>query len=65
MAIAAKLVPPQSSPLDPRVKSWIDNVIVPILVREYLASEKQSAESFNRYTPMVTYPDDNSSAEGK
>ena len=30
-----------STPLDPQVKSWIDNAIVPTLVREYLASERQ------------------------
>jgi hypothetical protein len=30
-----------STPLDPQVKSWIDNVIVPTLVREYLLSEKK------------------------
>src|ERR1700686_3090331 len=41
-----------NAPLNTQVKSWIDNVIVPTLVREYLASEKKRGESLNE-EPMV------------
>jgi hypothetical protein len=53
MATASKPVSPRSRPLDPRVKSWIDNVIVPTLVREYLASETKCGEALNSEAPMV------------
>jgi len=59
-----KLVSPRNTPLDPRVKSWIDNVIVPTLVREYLASEKKCGEALNSDTPMVQCTDMNTSPEG-
>jgi hypothetical protein len=36
MATAAKLAPPRNASLDPQLKSWIDNVIVPAMVREFL-----------------------------
>jgi hypothetical protein len=39
--------------INPEVKSWIDNVMVPILVREYLASEDKSGEPTNYEEPMV------------
>jgi hypothetical protein len=50
--------------LNPQVKSWIDNVIVPILVRKYLASEKQHDEPLNGGTPMVQSSDSKTSPEG-
>jgi hypothetical protein len=50
-----------NTPLDPQVKSWIDNVIVPTLVKEYLASEKQRGESLNGGTTMVQYSDSKTS----
>lgn len=53
MATAPKLVSPRKKPLDPQVKSWIDNVIVPTLVREFLASEKKQRESADDGAPMV------------
>jgi hypothetical protein len=53
MAAPSKLVSLRNRSLDPQVKSWIDNVIVPTLVREYLASQKQSVESLKSDTPMV------------
>ncbi len=34
----------QGSGLSPELRSWIDNCLVPILVREYLA-ERESKES--------------------
>lgn len=37
MATAPKLVSSQSALLDQQVRSWIDNVIVPAMVREFLA----------------------------
>jgi len=33
----------RKSPLTPELKSWIDNVIVPILVKEYLTSGEQKS----------------------
>lgn len=33
----------RKSPLTPQLKSWIDNVIVPILVKEYLTSGEQKS----------------------
>jgi hypothetical protein len=33
MATAPKLVSPRYVPLDPQVQSWIDNVVVPAMVR--------------------------------
>jgi hypothetical protein len=49
-AVGNRVLP--NAPLNPQVKSWIDNVIVPTLVREYLASEKKRGESLNE-EPMV------------
>jgi hypothetical protein len=64
MATAPKLVSPRSKPLNPKVKSWIDNVIVPTLVREYLASEKKPGESLDSDKPMVQCTDMNTPPEG-
>jgi hypothetical protein len=36
MATALKFVRESGTRIDPEVKSWIDNVIVPALVREFL-----------------------------
>ena len=36
MATALKFVQESGTGIDPEVKSWIDNVIVPALVREFL-----------------------------
>ena len=55
MAAPPKLVSPRKKPIDPEVKIWIDNVIVPTLVREFLASEKKCRES-SYDAPMVPYP---------
>jgi hypothetical protein len=63
VATPPKLVSPRKRPLDPRVKSWIDNVIVPILVREYLASEEKCGEPPDCETPMVQYSDSKQSPE--
>ena len=64
VASAPKLVSPRKRPLDPRVKSWIDNVIVPTLVREYLASEKKVGESLDCDAAMVQCIDIETSPEG-
>jgi hypothetical protein len=40
MATAPKLVPSRSVGIDSRVKSWIDNVLAPLLVREFLGQTK-------------------------
>lgn len=50
MATAPKLVSPQSVLLDSQVKSWIDNVIVPVLVREFL---EQSESISTKSTALV------------
>lgn len=43
MATAPKFVsPPGRELLDPQVKSWIDNVIVPALLREFLEQSELS-----------------------
>jgi hypothetical protein len=55
MATAPKFVSPRKKPLGPGVKSWIDNVIVPALVREFLASEKKDGES-SYDAPVVHRP---------
>jgi hypothetical protein len=46
MATAPKLASPRSAPLDPQVKSWIDNVIVPAMVREFLEQSKSNSFKF-------------------
>jgi hypothetical protein len=63
VANALKPVSPRNLPLNPQVKSWLDNVIVPTLVREYLASEKKCGESLYSDAPMVQCSD-NASTEG-
>ena len=64
MAAAPKLVSPRTKPIDPRVKSWIDNVIVPTLVREFLASRKQNGDSLDSDAPMLQCSDRKASPEG-
>jgi hypothetical protein len=64
VATALKLVSPRKKPLDPQVKSWIDNVIVPTLVREFLASEKKQGESMDCDASMVQCTDIETSREG-
>jgi hypothetical protein len=54
---------PRVEPLDPGLKSWIDNVIVPMLVSEYLAREKESRGSSKFGTPVVACSDVGSSPE--
>lgn len=61
-AVGNRVLP--NAPLNPQVKSWIDNVIVPMLVREYLASEEQHDKSLSGDIPMVQYPTSNTSPEG-
>jgi hypothetical protein len=62
MATAAKLGPVG---INPEVKSWIDHVVVPILVREYLASERNrvATSSFDA-PPVVEFSDIKASPEG-
>ena len=50
--------------INPEVKSWIDNVIVPTLVREYLASEQMRSESSNRDALVVECSSIKASPEG-
>jgi hypothetical protein len=61
-AVRTRVLP--NAPLNPQAKSWVDNVIVPTLVREYLASEKKFGESLNCDTPMVQCTDIKASPEG-
>jgi hypothetical protein len=46
------------------VKSWIDEVIVPTLVREFLASDKKCGEYFEDGARMVQCTDIKASTEG-
>jgi len=39
MSTALKFVRESAQRIDPELKSWIDNVIVPSLVREFLAGQ--------------------------
>lgn len=64
MTTAPKLVPPQKKALDPRLKSWIDNVIVPTLVQEYLACEKKTGEASAGDAAMLQSTDTKASTEG-
>ena len=51
---------PGKSPLAPELKCFIDRVIVPILVKEYLAAEKGIAEgnpSVASFRPMAQASD--------
>jgi hypothetical protein len=64
MATATKPVSPGTGPLDPQVKSWIDNVIVPTLVREFLASQKKRAEAVTCDAPVVQSAAVDASSEG-
>jgi hypothetical protein len=61
---ARKLVHPRKRTLDPRLKSWIDRVIVPTLVREYLASEKKSGKMLGGDAPIIQSSDLKASLEG-
>jgi hypothetical protein len=63
VATVPKIVSPRNKPLDPRVKSWIDNVIVPTLVREYLASQKKSVEPRDCDAPVIECADIEASPE--
>jgi hypothetical protein len=63
MTTALKLIPnerPVKCPLTPELKDFIDRVIVPILVKEYLAAEKGVAEgkpSVASFRPMTQATD--------
>jgi hypothetical protein len=54
---------PRPAGINPAVKGWIDNVIVPTLVREYLASEPERSESASLDAPMVECTDTKASPE--
>jgi hypothetical protein len=53
-----------STDIKPEVKSWIDNVIVPVLVREYLASEQERNEALQFDAHVVLCSDIKDSREG-
>jgi hypothetical protein len=66
MPTQTKLGAPRSAGINPEVKSWIDNVIVPVLVKEYLASAEKCGKSLQGRNPTVQCPDSkNISEEGK
>jgi hypothetical protein len=50
MATSPKLGPVG---INPEVKSWIDNVIVPTMVKEFLASERSRGDVSNFDAPPV------------
>jgi hypothetical protein len=37
--------------IDPVLKSWLDNVIIPVIVREYLAAQSQIGDNGLRLRP--------------
>jgi hypothetical protein len=64
VAIAPKPASPREKSLDPQVKSWIDNVIVPTLVREYLAFHNKCREPLEPDATMVHCSNLNASPKG-
>jgi hypothetical protein len=62
MATAPKLGPVG---INPEVKSWIDNVIVPTMVKEFLASWRGRGDVSNvDAPPVVEFSDNKASPEG-
>jgi hypothetical protein len=62
MATAPKLGPVG---INPEVKSWIDNVIVPTIVKEFLASWRGRGDVSNvDASPVVEFSDNKASPEG-
>ena len=61
MVTATKL---ESVGINPELKSWIDNVVVPTLVKEYLASERSCAEVSNHDSGVVECSSIQASPEG-
>jgi hypothetical protein len=51
--------------INPEVKSWIDNVIVPTMVKEFLLSERSRRDVSNFDAPaVVEFSDIKASPEG-
>jgi hypothetical protein len=42
--------------IDPALKAWLDNVLVPVMVREYLASAREAGDNVSSPVP----PDEDS-----
>ena len=42
----------QGSGLSPELRSWIDNCLVPILVREYLAEMEHEQSAYSKSKPV-------------
>ncbi len=62
MATATKL---GAVGINPEVKSWIDNVIVPMMVKQYLASERNRGNMSNfDAPPVVEFSNIKASPEG-
>ena len=62
MATALKFVRESGTGIDPEVKSWIDNVIVPALVREYLTETQRENSALASETRIVAECGANSAA---
>ena len=45
----------QKSALSPELKSWIDGVIVPALVREYLAEQRPENGACSQSDPVAQF----------
>jgi hypothetical protein len=61
VATVAKL----ATAIDPEVKSWIDNVIVPAMVEEFLEKSKLGCDKVIRFKePMLECCKSRASAEG-
>jgi hypothetical protein len=63
MPTQAKPGTPRSAEINSEVKSWIDNVIVPVLVKEYLDSEEKRGKPLRAEKPMVQCPDSKNTSE--
>jgi hypothetical protein len=54
MASAIKLVKKPDAMIDPELKAFIDRVVVPILVQDFLAREQNTEKRDCDSTPRVT-----------
>lgn len=63
MATALKFVRESETGIDPEVKSWIDNVIVPSLVREFL-EDRAKERSVPRPRIVAESDTDNTFSQG-
>ena len=44
-----------SSPINPAIRSWVDDCLVPILVREYLAEMERGKSTCSEVQPVAKF----------